>query len=89
MRGFADGTVVADMETAAVAAVARRSGIPWASLRVVSDRGPRWSDLVRPGARRGASFEAGYRAHASRPADTVLELCRRLASETADDVTDS
>ena len=31
------GPCVADMETAAVAAVAARAGVPWAALRVVSD----------------------------------------------------
>lgn len=80
MRGFAEGTVVADMETAGAAAVAERAGVPWAALRVVSDRRPRWSDLVRAGQRRGASFEEGYRLHAATPAASVPELCRAVVS---------
>lgn len=82
-RSFAGGTVVADMETAAVGAVASRAGVPWGALRVVSDRRPRVSDLVRPSARRSASFQEGYRLHAARPADSVPELCRRLSSLAA------
>jgi len=80
MRRFSGGTVVADMETAAIAAVAARCRIPWAALRVVSDRAPRWSDLVRPAARRAGSFVEGYRLHAPRPADTVGELLMRLSA---------
>src|SRR4029079_1615363 len=33
-----DGVVALDMETAAVAAVCEREGVPWSSLRAISDR---------------------------------------------------
>ncbi|MEM1450784.1 MAG: hypothetical protein AAGI22_16810 [Planctomycetota bacterium] len=82
-RRFTDGTVVADMETAAAAAVAERSGVPWAALRVVSDRRQRWIDLIRPTSRRNASFAEGFRKHAARPSETVLELLERLSEARA------
>lgn len=82
-RWITDGTVVADMETAAAAAVAERSGVPWAALRVVSDRRLRCIDLIRPASRRNASFAEGFRVHAARPAETVLELLGRLSEGDA------
>src|SRR5205085_10819772 len=63
-RAFA-GPCVADMETAAVAAVARASGVPWAALRTVTDRA---SFL---GAR---EFRVHYPTCAGRAADTVERL---------------
>ena len=67
-RAFA-GSCVADMETAAVAAVARASGVPWAGLRAVTD----------PATGLGAlSFKLHFPSQAGRAADTVPDLVRRL-----------
>ena len=44
--GPGDGVPVADMETAAVAAVASQAGIPWAALRVISDARPGWGGAL-------------------------------------------
>jgi len=56
------GPCVADMETAAVAAVAHRAGVPWAAMRVVSD-------LAGFGAAR--TFRKQFPRLAGRAADTV------------------
>ena len=56
------GPCVADMETAAVAAVAHRAGVPWAAMRVVSD-------LAGFGAAR--SFAKQFPHQAGRAADTL------------------
>lgn len=67
-RAFA-GSCVADMETAAVAAVARASGVPWAGLRAVTD----------PATGLGAlSFKLHFPSQAGRAADTVPSLVRQL-----------
>ncbi|MCY3003256.1 MAG: hypothetical protein NTV21_15765 [Planctomycetota bacterium] len=67
-RAFA-GSCVADMETAAVAAVARASGVPWAGLRAVTD----------PATGLGAvSFKLHFPSQAGRAADTVPDLVRQL-----------
>lgn len=71
---------IADMETAAVAAVAEASGVPWAALRVVSDRPPAAFELLRPAARRRCSFQANYAAVAGIPAESLRRLdLRHLA----------
>ncbi len=67
-RAFA-GSCVADMETAAVAAVARASGLPWAGLRAVTD------SATGLGA---VSFKLHFPSQAGRAADSVPELVRRL-----------
>jgi adenosylhomocysteine nucleosidase len=63
------GPCVADMETAAAAAVAARAGVPWASLRAVTDRATS-AGLV--------SFRAHFPVQAGRCADTVPQLLARL-----------
>lgn len=68
-RAFA-GDCVADMETAAAAAVAVAAGVPWAALRAVTDRA---SHLT------AASFQHHYPVQAGRAADTVPGLLRRLS----------
>jgi adenosylhomocysteine nucleosidase len=67
-RAFS-GDCVADMETAAAAAVARAGGIPWAALRAVTDRA---------GHRSLASFQHHYPVQAGRAADSILGLLKRL-----------
>lgn len=63
------GSCIADMETAAVAAVARASGVPWAGLRAVTD----------PATGLGAvSFKLHFPSQAGRAADTVPDLVRQL-----------
>lgn len=63
------GPCVADMETAAAAAVARRAGLPWAALRAVTD-------LAGIGSAR--SFRRNFPIQAGRAADSVLQLASRL-----------
>jgi len=63
------GGVAADMETAAVAAVASRAGVPWAALRSVTDA--LWH--VRAGA-----FQRHFPEQAGRAADTVPGLLERM-----------
>lgn len=67
-RAFA-GPCVADMETAAAAAVAAAAGVPWAALRAVSDRA---------GPLAAAAFREHYPAQAGRAADTVRHLMVEL-----------
>jgi nucleoside phosphorylase len=67
-RAFA-GPCVAEMETAAVAAVASAAGVPWAALRAVTDR------ATLGGA---ASFRIHFQTQAARAADTVGALLERL-----------
>ncbi len=62
---------VADMETAAAAAVAQRAGVPWAALRTVTDG-------LAPGGVR--AFRENYPRLAGRAADTLPALVRALAS---------
>jgi nucleoside phosphorylase len=62
---------VADMETAAVAAVAARAGLPWAACRVVSD-------AARPGASYG--FARNLPRVGGLPAASVPALLAALAS---------
>lgn len=69
-RAFA-GDCVADMETAAAAAVAESAGVPWGALRAVTDRA---------GHLGVASFQLHYPAQAGRAADSVPGLLERLAS---------
>lgn len=63
-RAFA-GDCVADMETAAVGAVAARAGVPWAALRVVTDA----ASTLAP-----AEFRLHYPTQAARAADTLDRL---------------
>jgi nucleoside phosphorylase len=64
-----EGDCVADMETAAVAAVARAAGLPWAALRAVTDRASRFGALA---------FKLHYPSQAGRAADTVPALLASL-----------
>ena len=63
------GDCVADMETAAVAAVAEAAGVPWGALRAVTDRAT-WL-----GSR---AFRVHYPVQAPRAADTIPDLLRRI-----------
>jgi len=63
-RAFA-GPCVAEMETAAAAAVAFSAGVPWAALRAVTDRASHGA---------GASFRIHFGAQASRAADSIPAL---------------
>ncbi len=69
-RAFS-GDCVADMETAAVAALAGGAGVPWAALRAVTDRAT-WLG--------SASFQHHYPVQAGRAADTIPALLRCLVS---------
>lgn len=73
-RAFA-GTSVADMETAAVAAVAQAAGVPWAALRAVTDRA---------GFGTAASFRRHFGEQGGRAADTVPALARSLGPSGPD-----
>jgi adenosylhomocysteine nucleosidase len=64
------GPAVVDMETAAAALVADAAGIPWAALRVVTDRA---------GFGAGKAFKRHFATHAGRAAETLEELARRIA----------
>ena len=77
-------TIVADMETAAIGAVAERAGVPFAALRVVSDTaaGP-WRALSgrivgRKSVRETLVQNLGR--FGGRPAESVAELLIRLPS---------
>lgn len=63
------GPCVAEMETAAVGAVAAAAGRPWAALRVVTD-------LAGPGTAR--RFRENYPTLGGRPADNLPTLLQRL-----------
>jgi adenosylhomocysteine nucleosidase len=65
------GPCVADMETAAVAAVADRAGVPWAALRAVTDQAT--------GAAL-ASFRMHFASQAGRAADTLPALLQSVAA---------
>ena len=67
-RAFA-GPCGADMETAAAAAVAELSGVPWAALRAVTDRA---------GFAAGAGFRKNFPSQAGRAADTIPTLLKAL-----------
>ena len=67
-RAFA-GPCVADMETAAAAAVARSAGVPWAGLRAVTDRATLFG---------AAAFHLNFPSLAGRAADTVGALAAEL-----------
>lgn len=72
-RAFA-GDCVADMETAAAAAVCRAAGVPWAALRAVTDGA---------GAAALLSFRKHYPSQGGRAADSVQGLLERLERPTA------
>lgn len=67
-RAFA-GPAVADMETAAVGAVASAAQVPWAALRAVTDGATGFG---------AAAFRLHYPRQAGRAADTVPELLQTL-----------
>ncbi len=67
-RAFA-GPCVAEMETAAIGAVAAAAGVPWAALRAVTDR-------ANPLA--GASFRLHIPSQGPRAADSIPALLREL-----------
>ena len=67
------GPCVADMETAAAAAVADRAGVPWAALRAVTDQAT---------AAGGAAFKLHFPSQAGRAADSVPGLLRHLQDPT-------
>jgi adenosylhomocysteine nucleosidase len=67
-RAFA-GPCVADMETAAAAAVAAAAGVPWAGLRAVTDRATFYG---------AAAFHLNFPSQAGRAADTVRALLAEL-----------
>jgi len=71
---------VAEMETAAVAAVCSRAGVPWAALRVVSDRPYRLREVLRADRRARTSFVHNFERVAGAPAATLPALFARLAS---------
>lgn len=71
-RAFA-GPCVADMETAAAAAVAREAGVPWAGLRAVTDRATIYG---------AAAFRSNFPTQAGRAADTVTALIGELGRES-------
>ncbi len=68
-RAFA-GPCVADMETAAAAAVASRAGVRWAALRAVTDL----ADPFRKG-----GFRKNFPLQAGRAADTWVALVEKLS----------
>lgn len=74
LRRSGGPTPVADMETAAVAAVAVRAGIPWAALRVVSDQRLRLRDLLTARGRSRGRFMDHVETVAGQPAATVEAL---------------
>jgi nucleoside phosphorylase len=65
------GPCVADMETAAVAAVASRAGVPWAALRAVTDQ----ATGAAP-----AAFRLHFASQAGRAADTLPALVESLST---------
>jgi adenosylhomocysteine nucleosidase len=69
-----DGPCVADMETAAVSAVAQAAGVRWAALRAVTDRADALAMLA---------FRQHFPVQAGRAADTIPHLLRRLESPAA------
>ena len=69
-RAFA-GAAVADMETAAAAAVSDLAGVPWAALRAVSDGAGLTARL---------EFERNFPAQAGRAAATVPAVLARIAA---------
>ena len=69
------GDAVADMETAAVAAVAARAGVPWAALRAVTDRAGTGTAIM---------FRRNFPAQAGRAADSVPGLVAKLAGRSVD-----
>ncbi len=67
------GLPVADMETAAVGAVAERAEVPWAGLRVISDAQRSVGERVLRRSRGASSFEVNYKAQAGRPAQGLWD----------------
>ncbi len=68
------GDPVAEMETGAIAAVAKATQTPWAGLRAISDE----LDVRSLGFGRRASFAANYPAQAGRAAATLPQLFEEL-----------
>ncbi|MDA1263777.1 MAG: hypothetical protein O2816_01710 [Planctomycetota bacterium] len=69
LRRAFQGICVADMETAAVAAVARLGALPWAALRIVTDMA---------GPLTARRFRENYPTLAPLPADSLMDLLPRL-----------
>ena len=65
------GTLLADMEVAAVGAVCERAGFPFAALKVVTDGA---------GARSQAQFAAHFQRFAPLPAQSLLMACPKAGS---------
>ncbi|QDV06780.1 5'-methylthioadenosine/S-adenosylhomocysteine nucleosidase [Planctomycetes bacterium Poly30] len=65
---------VADMETAAVGAVASRSGVPWAALRVISDAQRSLLHRATGRGRTASSFHLHYPVQAGRAAASLVSL---------------
>lgn len=71
-QGRTDGWVpVADMETAAVGAIAEQAGVPWAALRVISDAQRSLGSRILGQNRVESSFQANYQTQAGRPAESL------------------
>lgn len=66
LRRAFSGTLVADMEVAAVGAVCARAGVPYAAFKIVTDRA---------GAGSQAEFQAHFARLASVPAESLLAAC--------------
>ncbi len=66
LRRAFSGTLFADMEVAAAGAVCQRAGIPYAALKVITDRAGRGSQ---------AEFEAHFSRLAGEPARSLLAGC--------------
>ena len=64
------GPCVADMETAAVAAVSSAAGVPWAALRAVTDKADNLGALA---------FKLHFPSQAGRAADTLPGLLEMLS----------
>lgn len=83
-EGTGDGgptVAVADMETAAVASVAARAGIPWAGLRVISDAQRSLLARATGRGREASSFATNFNEQAARPAASLEALLRSLSGE--------
>jgi adenosylhomocysteine nucleosidase len=77
IRAFS-GDCVAEMETAAAAAVAHKSDLPWAALRSVTDLAGTFA---------ATSFQVHYPVQAPRAADSIPELLCSLADLSPGDRT--
>ncbi|HEY2428925.1 MAG TPA: hypothetical protein VGI06_08355, partial [Acidimicrobiales bacterium] len=89
----AEGVVSLDMETAAIAAVCGRRGIPWAVVRVISDRASNGTvneEVFRLSNQDGTPNEAAIAVFIERYPELIPQLAQmgkdaELATETAAD----